>query len=395
LGIDRDRQRLILLSEPPRSSGRSRIILIVLLVAVLLAAALAYYLIRPKPAPRLTLKAASYDQLIGWQEDPVAAAIPAFLKSCGALGSRSEAATIDARTKSFDFGTAGEWKPLCAAAEQLPAGDDKAARQFFETSFVPLLAGNDGEPEGLFTGYFEISLNGSRRRGGVYQTPLYRHPPDPARFTRAEIEDGALNGQGLELLWVDDPIAAFFLEIQGSGRVQLPDGKIARVGYDGSNGKPYVAVGRLLLDRGVLPREQLTMANIRRWMQEHPKEGAELRRENPSYVFFREIQGDGPLGAQRVVLTPERSLAVDRGFIPLGLPLWFEAQERFSAGKYHRLVIAQDTGGAIKGPVRGDLFWGHGPAAAAGAGAMNARGRYYLFVPKSVSARLGPQIAPH
>ncbi|MBV9151961.1 MAG: MltA domain-containing protein, partial [Alphaproteobacteria bacterium] len=189
--------------------------------------------------------------------------------------------------------------------------------------------------------------------------------------------------------------AAFFLEIQGSGRVQLPDGKIVRVGYDGSNGKPYVAVGRLLLDRGVLPREQLTMANIRRWMQEHPKEGAELRRENPSYVFFREIPGDGPLGAQRVVLTPERSIAVDRGFIPLGLPLWLEAQERFSAGKYRRLVIAQDTGGAIKGPVRGDLFWGHGPTAAAGAGAMNARGRYYLLVPKPVAARLGPQIAPH
>ena len=253
---------------------------------------------------------------------------------------------------------------------------------------MPWLAGNNGAAEGLFTGYFEISLNGSRKPGGAYRTPLYRRPPEPTRFTRAEIEDGALNGQGLELLWVDDPIAAFFLEIQGSGRVQLPDGKIVRVGYDGSNGKPYIAVGRLLLDRGELPREQLTMANIRRWMQEHPKEGAALRRDNPSYVFFREITGDGPVGAQRVVLTPERSLAVDRAFIPLGLPLWLEAQERFSAGKYRRLLIAQDTGGAIKGPVRGDLFWGHGPAAASGAGAMNARGHYYLLLPRAIAARL-------
>ena len=396
MGIGGDRQRLILLSSPPESGGRSWwLILVVLLALALIAAGIAYYLLRPKPVPRLTLAAASYEQLIGWQDDPVAAAIPPFLKSCASLGSRSETAALDARTKSVDFGTAGEWKPLCAAAEQLPAGDDPAARQFFETSFVPLLAGNNGEPEGLFTGYFEISLNGSRRRGGAYQTPLYRRPADPTRFTRAEIEDGALNGQGLELLWVDDPIAAFFLEIQGSGRVQLPDGKIVRVGYDGSNGKPYVAVGKLLLDRGVMPREQLTMANIRRWMQEHPKEGADLRRENPSYVFFREITGDGPLGAQRVVLTPERSLAVDRTFLPLGLPLWLEAQERFSPGKYRRLVIAQDTGGAIKGPVRGDLFWGHGPAAATGAGAMNARGHYYLLLPKSVVARLGPQISAH
>ena len=158
--------------------------------------------------------------------------------------------------------------------------------------------------EGLFTGYFEISAQRlAATRGGAYQTPLYRRPPDPARFTRAEIEDGALAGQGLELLWVDDPIDAFFLEIQGSGRVRLPDGGIVRVGYDGSNGKPYVAVGRLLIDRGELPREKLTMAAIRGWMKEHPKDGAALRRENPSYVFFREITGDGPIGAQRVVLT--------------------------------------------------------------------------------------------
>ena len=262
--------------------------------------------------------------------------------------------------------------------------------RLFDDAFVPVLAANNGVPDGLFTGYFEITLNGSRRRSGAFQTPLYRRPPSPDRFSRTEIEDGALAGQGLELVWVDSPVDAFFLEIQGSGRVRMPDGSIVRVGYDGGNGKPYVAVGRLLVERNILPREQVTMQTIRRWMAEHPKEGAELRRENLSYIFFREITGDGPVGAQRVVLTAGRSLAVDRAFIPLSVPIWLEAQERFAKDKYRRLVIAQDAGGAIKGPVRGDLFWGHGSDAAAGAGAMNARGQYYLLLPRAVAARLSP-----
>src|SRR5207248_489836 len=240
--------------DPHKTPARSwRILLVVVALALVLAGdASFYYLQRGKPASRLTLAPAKYEQLAGWRDDAVAAAIPAFLKSCAAVMSRPEGAALDGRTKSGDFGSAAEWRPLCAAAEKLPAGDDKASREFFETAFTPFLAGNNGDSSGLFTGYYEITLNGSRKRGGPFQTPLYRRPSDPTRFTRAEIEDGALNGQGLELLWVDDPIAAFFLEIQGSGRVQLPDGKIARVGYDGSNGKPYIAVGRLLLDRGEL-----------------------------------------------------------------------------------------------------------------------------------------------
>ena len=220
-----------------------------------------------------------------------------------------------------------------------------------------------------------------------------------AATSRAEIEDGALSGQGLELLWVDDPVAAFFLEIQGSGRVSLPDGSVARIGYDGKNGKPYVAVGRLLVERGELPREKVTMASIRGWMADNPKKAAALRRENPSYVFFREISGDGPLGAQLVPLTAGRSLAVDRAFIPLGMPIWIDVRQRFAPNDtIRRLVIAQDTGGAIKGPVRGDLFWGHGKEAASGAGAMNARGRYYLLLPKSgggPARRAHPKLCPN
>jgi membrane-bound lytic murein transglycosylase A len=359
-----------------------------LALALLLGALIAFLLRRTVP-PRLTLAPGSYQRLAGWGDDPVAAALPALLRSCAAFLARPDGAPLDRATKSADFGQVGEWRAACAGAAALPAKSDPAARQFFESAFAPLLAGNNDDSNGLFTGYFEMTLHGSRRRGGPFQTPIYRRPPDPGRYTRAEIEDGALAGHGLALLWVDDPVDAFFLEIQGSGRVRLQGGGTVRVGYDGSNGKAYVAVGRLLIERGDIAREQLTMASIRSWMKQHPKEGAALRRENPSFVFFREIAGDGPLGAERVVLTAGRSLAVDRRFIPLGLPIWLDAQERYAPDAIRRLVIAQDAGGAIKGPVRGDLFWGHGAAAGAGAGAMNARGRYYLLVPKVVAARLG------
>jgi membrane-bound lytic murein transglycosylase A len=293
----------------------------------------------------------------------------------------------------------GDWRALCQAAEALPAGDDAAARRFFENGFVPLSVADYGDSVGLFTGYYEIELNGSRRRHGRFGTPIYRRPPELGsgpRYSRAEIEDGALAGRGLELLWVDDPGDAFFLQIQGSGRVRLKDGRTIRVGYDGQNGLPYVAVGRLLVERGVISREKVTMDTIRAWMKQHPEEAIQLRRDNPSYVFFREISGDGPIGSEAVVLTPERSIAVDRAFIALGIPIWLEADERFAATEgVRRLTVAQDTGGAIKGPVRGDLFWGTGGGAAARAGVMNAHGRYYLLLPRSVASRLAPgRVAP-
>ena len=254
-----------------------------------------------------------------------------------------------------------------------------------------------GDEDGLFTGYFETELNGSCRRHGPYQTPIYRRPPDLGaglRYSRAQIEDGALAGRGLELFWVDDPIDAFFLQIQGSGRVRLDDGEVLRVGYDGQNGLPYVAVGRLLVKRGEIPRAKVTMASIRAWMLAHPKAGAALRRDDPAYVFFRIVKGQGPIGAEHVVLTPGGSLAVDRHFIPLGVPIWLAADEQFIPdAAVRRLVIAQDTGGAISGPVRGDLFWGSGRAAGDRAGEMDARGRYYLLLPRAEAARLAAEEA--
>jgi peptidoglycan lytic transglycosylase A len=343
---------------------------------------------------RFTIIPVSFDRLAGWTDDRVSASVPVFLKSCAQFLSRGDAAPLDATAMSADFGRVGEWRPLCEAAEVLPPGDDAAARKFFETAFTPFAVGDYGTIEGLFTGYFEIELRGSCQRHGRYQTPIYRRPADLGsgpRPTRAEIEDGALAGRGLELLWVDDPIDAFFLQIQGSGRVQLSRGGTMRVGYDGQNGHPYVAIGRLLIERGVIPRAHLTMTAIRDWMKQNPEAGVALRRENPSYVFFHEIAGEGPVGAEQAVLTPGRSLAVDRAFIGLGVPIWLEADERFTAIEgVRRLLVAQDTGGAIKGPVRGDLFWGTGSTAADRAGIMNARGRYYLLLPRSVANHLAP-----
>lgn len=341
---------------------------------------------------RFTLEPAAFSQLQGWADDRLAAAIPALLKSCARLLALPDAAPLDASPRVADYGRVGVWRGLCEAAAALPPEDDAASRWFFETSFVPLSVADYGASEGLFTGYYEIELNGSRQRRGRYQTPIYRRPPEvgaATRYSRAEIEDGALSGRGLELLWVDDPIDAFFLEIQGSGRVRLRNGRTARIGYDGQNGQPYVPIGRLLVERGVIPRSEATMITIRDWMNRHPEAGAALRRENPSYVFFRELPGDGPIGAEGVVLTAERSIAIDRTFIALGIPIWVEADERFAAAEsVRRLVVAQDTGGAIKGPVRGDLFWGTGSAAASRAGVMNARGRYYLLLPRGVASRL-------
>jgi membrane-bound lytic murein transglycosylase A len=347
---------------------------------------------------RFVVAPVGFERLSGWGKDRLSAAMPAFLKSCARFLTRADAAALDAIAMSADFGRVGDWRALCEAAEALPAGDDAAARRFFEAGFVPLAVADYESREGLFTGYYEIELNGSRRKRGRSQTPIYRKLPDLGlgHFpTRAEIEDGVLAGRGLELLWVDDPIDAFFLQIQGSGRVRLSGGGTVRVGYDGQNGHPYVAVGRLLIERGAISRDKLTMATIRAWMKQYPEAGAALRRENPSFVFFREISGDGPIGAEGAVLTPERSIAVDRAFIGLGIPLWLEADERFAAAEsVRRLVVAQDTGGAIKGPVRGDIFWGTGNAAADRAGVMNARGRYYLLLPRSVVSRLAPGWLP-
>jgi membrane-bound lytic murein transglycosylase A len=372
----------------------------------------------PTPAPtplppRLVLAEADWNDLAGWDDDAAAAAMPALLRSCKVWRNRDPAAILGEQGAG---GTIADWLPLCDRAATIAPGDDAAARALFAELLRPVAVSNRGDREGLFTGYYEPTLRGSRVEGGAFTVPLYVRPPELVSvdlgrfrpdlkgkriagkvedgalvpyFDRAAIDEGALAGRDLELVWVDDPVDAFFLEIQGSGRIQLEDGSEMRVGYAGQNGFVYSAIGRELIRRGDLTREQMSMETIREWLEAHPDEAREVMRTNASYVFFRELTGEGPIGSLGVALTPERSLAVDPLFVPLGVPVWIDTTVPAGApggGRpLQRLLVAQDTGGAINGPVRGDVFWGHGDDAAATAGSMRQPGRLWLLLPKTVT----------
>jgi membrane-bound lytic murein transglycosylase A len=364
-----------------------------------------------KPPPdALTLAPVSFADLPGWSADRVAEAVPAFQRSCA----RFKTVPADRPVGPGGIGgKAADWQAVCAGLAALPSGDEAAARRFFESAFVPYAAGNNGNRGGLFTGYYEIELEGSRRPDPAYPVPLYNRPADRVMVDlgdfaerwkgertagrvvdgrlkpfedRAAIEAGALKGKTPELAWLKDPVGAFFLHIQGSGRLRLPDGTEMRVGYAAQNGHKYVAIGRELIDRGELKREEVSLQTIRDWLHAHPDQAAQLMNKNPSYVFFKELDGDGPIGAQNVALTPGRSLAVDSKFLPYGVPVWLDAEDPLSKGeRLRRLLVAQDTGGAIRGPVRGDVFWGHGTDAELRAGVMKSPGEYYILLPRTVS----------
>jgi membrane-bound lytic murein transglycosylase A len=340
---------------------------------------------------QLTLSPAGFAELPGWSADNVAAVLPAFLKSCARLASLPADTPLDPSATEGRFGRIGDWRPLCEAARALPPGDDARTRAFFEANFAPALAGDSGDSQGLFTGYYEPEFVASRRREGPFQTPVYRRPADlvPGHpyLSRAQIDDGALKDRGFELLWLKSPDDLYVLQIQGSGRISLTDGTVERLVYDANNGLPTVNIEKILFDSGAIPPALFSQINIRAWMQSHPAEAEALRRKNPEYVFFREFKGDGPIGAQGAVLTPGRSLAVDRRFVPLGVPLWLAAQDKYRPVALHRLVVAQDIGDGIEGPVRGDFFWGSGADAFRRGSDFYASGQYYLLLPKSIVDR--------
>ena len=368
----------------------------------------------PPAEPAIELRPVSFADLEGWAADDLAGALRAFRVSCAAIARKAPG---DAMGREAWTGKAADWQPACAGAAS--AGDTApAARAFFESGFVPVELSDRGNAEGLFTGYYEPLLVGSRTPGGRYTVPLHRRPDDLVNVDlgafdgslegkriagrvrdgrllpypdRAAIDAGALEGRGYELLWVDDPVAKFFLQIQGSGLVELAESQRVRVGYADQNGRAYRAIGRDLVEMGALTRDEVSLQTIRDWLRAHPEQAAGVMEKNPSYVFFREL-GDatvttGPEGAQGVELTPERSIAVDRRFVALGVPLWLQATAPFPDGDrpLRRLVVAQDTGGAIRGPVRGDVFWGTGPLAEHVAGHMKSTGRWFALLPKALA----------
>jgi membrane-bound lytic murein transglycosylase A len=355
-------------------------------------------------ASDLSLEPASFSQLPGWQNDNPQAALTAFQKSCAVMIKRGNTATV---SPTAIGGTIGDWQQACSAA---PVATN--AKTFFETYFTPYHMITSNGDEGLFTGYYESMLQGSLTKTAEYNVPLYKHPADLVMVElgdfrptlkgqriagkvidgklkpyadRAAIDRGALAGQNLEVVWVNDADAAFFVQVQGSGRVHLTNGQVLHIGYDGQNGHPYQAIGRELIARGELTKENVSLQTINTWLKSHPSQAQELREKNPSYVFFKVIEEDkGAVGAQGVALTPERSLAVDPKFIPYGTPIFLNAPHPLG-GQIRHLLIAQDTGGAITGPVRGDVFWGTGSQAEQAAGLMKSRGQAWILLPKTLT----------
>ncbi|MDF1580232.1 MAG: murein transglycosylase A [Desulfuromonadales bacterium] len=358
---------------------------------------------RPEPDTPETvappaLQPVGWDVLDGWASDAHDDALQTFLVSCRPLRFRAV------------------WQDVCARAREIAEGDRAAARLFFEQEFIPHRVVNpDRSTSGLITGYYVPDLEGSRHRSPTYAYPLYRTPEDllvidldevypeldrmrlrgriegrrvVPYWQRSEIDTPTAPLAGQELVWVNDPVERFFLHIQGSGRINLDDGTRILVNYDDQNGHPYRSIGKLLIERNIMTRDQMSMQNIRSWASKNPLAAQTLLAENPSYVFFRELDADftSPPGALGVPLTARRSLAVDAHTIPLGAPVYLTATWPDRDAPLQRLMVAQDTGGAIKGAVRADFFWGIGDEAGFYAGRMKQPGRLWVLLPNALAA---------
>jgi membrane-bound lytic murein transglycosylase A len=344
-----------------------------------------------KPAPETAgYIESTFEALPGWPSAGLERSLRAFITGCprpGALG------------------------PACALAAATPTGDEHAARRFFETAFIPYaLVSSDGPDTGLITGYYEPIVEGSRTQSALHPYPIFGVPedlivvdlvatnPDVRNlrlrgrvegrrlipyFSRAEIDSRGPAFPAPVVAWTNDPVELFFLQIQGSGQVRLQNGERLRIGFADQNGHPYRSLGRYLMERGELPLEQTSMQGIKAWATANPTKLQEALNANPSYVFFRELpSSDGPIGALGVPLTAEYSLAVDRRFVPLGAPVYLATSFPFSEERLERVMAAQDTGGAIRGVIRADFYWGTGPGAGALAGRMRQQGKMWLLWPR-------------
>lgn len=324
-------------------------------------------------APPASAQILDFENLDGWDGDDHRAALTSFLETCDLL-------------------TAPDWVPLCRLASDTNK-TDASARAFFELFFRPVLIGS---PPALFTGYYEPELDGSPVRTPRFSWPIYRRPPElqdgQAFYDRASIENGVLRGRGLELAWLEDPVDVYFLQIQGSGRIKMPDGRVVRVGYAGRNGFAYKSVGQEMIRRGTHRPDQVSAQEIRSYVRRTGAAGLDLLNINPSYIFFRKLADlpaeKGPIGAMGRSITTLRSVAIDPAYTPLGAPVWVEKD---GDDPIRALMVAQDTGGAIKGPQRADIFYGTGLAAGDAAGTVKDGGRLILLLPIDRAYALLPE----
>ncbi len=315
-----------------------------------------------------------FSDIAGWEDDDLSPALEAFTRSCGSIRPTRDIPVRD-------------WDGVCALAKAGPG----PARMFFEENFTPIRISTGSRA--LFTGYYEPELHGSRHETDIYRFPLYRRPPEieigVAWNTRAEIENGALDGRDLELVWLDNRVDAFFVHVQGAVRIKLDDGSIMRVGFAGRNWQRYRSVGRELVRQGVLSPGQASMEGIRAWAAAHPEAAAVALQHNTSFIFFQELDIPdelGPIGALQVPLMPLRSVAVDDSLTPLGAPVWIDMNGGVEA--LHQLMVAQDTGSAVNGAQRADIFYGSGQVAGEKAGLIRYSGRMITLVPNATAARL-------
>jgi membrane-bound lytic murein transglycosylase A len=337
-----------------------------------------------KTSEALRLNEQDFQDLEGWNEDDHKLALQTFLHSCRKFSKMPQNSPLNG--KLLDI-TAGDFRDVCDIGEVVKQMSAKQTKNFFENWFkLFLVESKSGEENGVFTGYYEASLRGSFVKNDKYKYPIYAKPKDvnfDANLTRKDIENGALASQKLELIYVDDKVDLFFMHIQGSGRVILPNGNEIRLAFAGKNQHPFNAISNEMFEKGLISKDEYNSKGVRKWLKNNPEKAEEIMNLNNSFTFFRIFDNEYVIGAQGVPLTSERSLAVDNEIMPFGTPLWVQTQLKNSDNKesFNKLMIAQDTGSAIKGVVRGDIFFGYGEEAENKAFTMASKGKYYVLLP--------------
>ena len=345
----------------------------------------------------VALKKVSFEQLPGWNETDVKNSLVAFQNSCKIFLKQAPSHKVGSRYINLQ---AKDWQPACREATAIDSVSESEARAFFTKWFHPVEFTQRKPIQGLFTGYYMPQLKGSLTRTKEFNTPIYSMPnhlqwntsKHRGNYTREQIDNGVLNKKASIIAWINSPAERLFLEIEGSGVIKLPGGKSLYLGYAGESGAPYTSIGSVLINRGIMTRDNASMSAIKRFFKNNPKNANSILHKNKSFVFFENLKEPMALGAQGMALTPGYSLAIDRKWIPLGSPLWLATKKPHNQSektkKFHRLVIAQDTGGAIRGLMRGDIYWGSGKKAAFLGEHMKNKGRFWLLLPKHIFDKL-------